>query len=189
MVSFSYFVVFGVLCSMNNPDKLKLLEKKLKQTENRLMLERNKRRFMETKQKRSYGKMFVIAGAGNHVDITVMQDRDIIEMGALVITAKCDSFNIGTILGALHLIFDKCQDSSFKSACVDLGISFYQTKKLSDPECFLLGVALSAKRILENTERIEKCKVIGDELFIENKRQKLERYKKYLAEKNASMKV
>jgi len=168
---------------MNDPEKLIRLEKKLKRTQNRLLLEINKRRFKETKQKISYGKMFLIAGALDYYERDIISDRETIELGALVINANCEQYKISVILGALNIVFKKCCDDKYLQNCINIGDQFYESNKLDAPNNFFLGVALKSKKILSNTKNISKCDEIGDQLFTANKMRKLEKYKKYLAEK------
>jgi NAD(P)H-hydrate repair Nnr-like enzyme with NAD(P)H-hydrate dehydratase domain len=169
---------------MAGTKKIINLEKKLSVVENRLMLEKNKARFRETKQKRSYGKMFLIAGALDYYDEPILTDKETIELGALVITAKCDCYKIAVILGALKVVLKKCDDDKYLQNCIDIGDQFYETKKLDNPNNFFLGVALKAHKLLSDSGNIPICDKIGDQLFTENKNLKLEIYKKYTAEKN-----
>jgi NAD(P)H-hydrate repair Nnr-like enzyme with NAD(P)H-hydrate dehydratase domain len=160
------------------------LEKKLSVVENRLMLERNKVRFKETKLKRSYGKMFLIAGALDYYDEPILTDKETIELGALVITAKCDNHKLAVILGALNMIFKKCSDNEYLQKCIIIGDQYYETKKLDKPNNLFLGIAFKAHKFLSDSRNIQLCNKIGNQLFTENKKRKLELYKKYTAEKN-----
>ena len=179
----------GRFYPVSGTKKLNALEKKLITVENRLMLERNKKRFMETKQKRSYGKMFLIAGALEYYDNPVLSDKETIELGALVITAKCDCHKIAIILGALKMTLDKCNDDKYLQNCINIGDQFYESNKLDSPYNFFLGVSLKAQKILSDSKNIPLCNEIGDQLFTENKNRKLEAYRKYIAQKNDSMNV
>jgi hypothetical protein len=175
---------------MDNSNKLTDLEKKLDIVQNRLMIQRNKQRFRETKLKRSYGKMFLMAGALDYyAKDVVVSDKDVIEIGALIITAKCNNFKIAIILGALNLTFEKCKEDSYYQNCVDLGTQFYESKELPEPNSFFLGVALKATKLLADFKNIPLCEEIGDQLFTENKQRKLEKYNQYIAQKNVKIDV
>ena len=177
----------GGFYPVSDTKKLNALEKKLITVENRLMLERNKKRFRETKQKRSYGKMFLIAGALDYYDEPILTDKETIELGALIITTKCNCYKIAVILGALNMTLKKCNDDKYLQNCINIGDQFYESNKLESPYNFFLGVSLKAQKLLSDSKNITLCNEIGDQLFTENKNRKLEKYKEYMANKTATI--
>mgnify|MGYP003665846175 CR=1 FL=1 len=164
---------------MSVSNNLLALKKRLSQLENKIELEKSRARFKDTKQKRSFGKIMILAGAGKYIDVKSMSDRDIIMVGALVVTANLPAYKISHILGALSLIFEKCNDQSFKEACEIKGGQFYDDKKLEDPHSLFLGVSLYAKEILTSTNDLEKIHEIGNSIFEKSKAIKKAKYLEY----------
>ncbi len=170
---------------MDSLEKLKKLEFRLFQLNNRIKSTKQNHRFNDTKIKRSFGKVFIIAGAGNYLDIENMLDHEVIQLGALVVATKCHEMRMAAVLGALFLACSNCKEKEYFNECEKLGSEFHEgNKKLSYPFTILMGISIQARKLLDSIGQFERLTTLGDQLFTDHKLKKMRRYQMYLSKKN-----
>ena len=167
----------------DNSQKIITLNSKISRLDDRILYEKSKTRFRDAKQKRSFGKMFVMAGAGKYVNVASLVDRDIIQIGSVLVTVGCTNYKIAIILGGLKSVFDMCLKPEYHGMCNKLGLDYYDKHVLQYPQSLFLGIAIYLKKLLDDTSNHDQFNCAGDLIFKENKLAKLAKYKQYLATK------
>ena len=171
---------------MDTLDRLNKLEYHLFQLNNRIKLAKQSHRFKDTKIKRSFGKIFIISGAGSFIDIQPLKDNEVIQLGAFVVAEECHHYKMSAVLAALYLTCVNCNNDPFNKKCITLGVDYYTgDKQLSFPYSLLMGIVIEAKKLLDKIGEFERLSILGDQLFQQHKLKKMTRYREYLERKNA----
>ena len=158
---------------------IKVLEKKLKQIDYKIMMEKNRDRLKDKKRKTSLGKILILAGANHYYSEKIRSQKEVIALGALFYIAKIEKIKLAVLLGGCYDNFEKLENGKIeKLDIINLADRYYENyyftrerkskeskiEKLEYPLNLFLGVILNIKSGIEENEIINYEKM-GDSIF------------------------
>ena len=158
---------------------IKVLEKKLKQIDYKIMMEKNRDRLKDKKRKTSLGKILILSGANKYYNEKTRTPKEIIALGGLFYIAKIEKIKLAVLLGGCFNNFEKLENGKIeKLDIINLADRYYENyyftrerkskeskiEKLEYPLNLFLGVILNIKSGIEENEIINYEKM-GDSIF------------------------
>ncbi len=156
----------------------------LGQLDHCILLEKQAERQADTSLKKNLGKLFLIAGVGDYFPEKRVVFHQVVQLGAFLLIANLKFEKRNVLLGGLATTCEKCNEEGQYQHCEQLGEKFFEgSKKLTGAMALALGIALSTKQTLYQSESRHPFQSRGETLFAKQREGRLAKRKAFALKK------